>query len=148
MALINVVTEGGIVQEEVFSAEFAIKIDGEILTPAYVEEVEVENNGETVTLTDDCGRQEQRRFNEGLWSVRVTGVVAKEGAIDELLLRDLMTLQEGELVEIISDFEIDGPIEVSNTIIGQTTDIVSIDTGTGEQLAFTFQLSLGEQDSQ
>lgn len=147
MAIIRIIDESGIDSVEVFSAKVGIKIDGNVLEPAYVEEIEVENNGEVVQITDDCGRQEQRRPNEGLWTIQIQGIITKEGDDGDFLLRDAMKLQEGELIELISDFEIEGPIVVSNVICGQSTDIVDIDIGNGPQLAFSFQITLGEEDS-
>lgn len=139
------------------STPFSIKLDttgdGEadtLFSPAVTTEVEIENNGDTSTPSDQCGNTERfRTTNEG-WSIRVTGIVTaneREGNLSMQMLRDLVA--PADAVQIRCDL-ISGQVAVSNTLLTQPNDLVSIQTvdTQGEEKAFEFQLQLGESQSE
>jgi hypothetical protein len=137
-------------ETRIVSSRFAIELDGDLYSPAVVEEFEIENNGDTSTVADQCGNTErQRTTNEG-WTIRVNGIVTgndnREGNLSMPLLRD--TIAAMDTVTIVSDL-ISGTFEVSNTLLSDSSEYHSIRTADteGDEQAFDFQLQLGESSS-
>lgn len=135
------------------STEFAIKRDGQIKQPAVTTEIEIENDGNTERTTDQCGNTERRRRSNKGWLIRVTGIVTANDERNRNLslqfLRDVVANAESVLIR--SDVTGSGltRFEVSNTVITQSSDLVSVETGEtdGPEQAFEFQLQLGESEA-
>lgn len=137
-------------ETRIVSSRFAIELDDTLYTPAVVEGFEIENNGDTSTVADQCGNtQRQRTTNEG-WTIRVNGIVTgndnRNGNLSMPLLRD--TIADLDTVTIVSDL-LSGTFEVSNTLLSDSNEYHSIRTTDtdGDEQAFDFQLQLGESAS-
>lgn len=142
--------ETAVVEQTLPTTEFAVKIDGILYRPAITTNVEIENDGDVTRVQDQCGHTEANRTTNQGWSIRVQGIITgnegREGNLSLALLRD--TIANRDSVEIRSDV-ISGRYEVSNTVITQANDLVSINTNdtNGEEKAFEFQLQLGQSES-
>lgn len=149
---------GSTVEREVqlSTTEFSVKLDttgsGEpdtLFSPVVTQSVEIENDGDSTTPSDQCGNTERRRTTNEGWSIRVSGIVTANERGSNLslqLLRDVIA--PADSVQIRSDV-LSGEVSVSNTVITQSSDLVSIvtDETEGEEKAFEFQLQLGESQS-
>jgi hypothetical protein len=142
-----------VTEKRISSTEFAVKIDGQLFRPAVTTQVEIENDGDVSATTDQCGNTERdRQANQG-WSVRVQGIVTgnddRGGNLSMQLLRDVIAT--ADTIKVRSDVTGSSVtrLEVSNTVITQTSDLVSIQTEDtdGEEQAFEFQLQLGESEA-
>lgn len=149
---VTFVDERGNVTEETFaSTRFTAKIDGVTYSPAVVHNVEIENDGDTTSPQDQCGHTERRRTGENGWAIRVQGIVTgnedRTGNLSLQLLRDVIASMSE--LKIRSDV-ISGTYEVSNVVITQSNDLVSIqsDDTHGAEMAFQFQLQMGESQSE
>jgi hypothetical protein len=142
-----------VTERRISTTEFAVKIDGQLYRPAVTTQVEIENDGDVSTTTDQCGNTERdREANQG-WSVRVQGIVTgnddRGGNLSMQLLRDVIAT--ADTIKVRSDVTGSSVtrLEVSNTVITQASDLVSIQTAdtNGEEQAFEFNLQLGESEA-
>lgn len=114
------------------------------LQPALVTNVDITNSEEMSTISDQCGRTETRGAADLNWDIAVEGLVTKDSNNPNRFdLQDLKTLKGADELTIISDIHT-GPVIVREISISQTNDLVSIDVGDGDELAFPFQLQLRE----
>lgn len=158
MAIINVVGAGGIERVELKPVDVIIAVDqngdGNFtrFSPAAVRNMEIENDGEVESITDMCGRTESDRRSDENWEVIIDGIVTSEGFtteeqggrfISNLTLQDLKNIKDAAAIRLESALH-SGPMELSNVVISQSSSIVSIDVGAGEQTAFEFNLQLRE----
>lgn len=141
---------------EISSTGFYVKFDNEhpteLYSPAITKDIEIENDGELSRTQDQCGNTEKHRSANNGWSIRVKGIVTanedREGNLSLQLLRD--TIATSETIQIRGD--VIGKdfrrVEVSNTVISQSTDLVSVQTKStdGKEKAFEFQLQLGQSE--
>lgn len=132
------------------STEFAVKVDGELLQPEITTKVEIENDGEMSTSQDQCGHTSRTRTGNNGWVVTVNGLVTdndlRDGNLSLQTLRDVVaTMSEAK---IRSDI-VSGTYEVSNVVITQPNDLVSIETDSthGEESAYEFHVQFGESES-
>lgn len=138
------------VEREIPTTDFAVKLDGQLRHPAITTNVEIENDGDISRQSDQCGNTQTRRVTNKGWTIRVQGIVTKnDGRQENLslqLLRDVIATAES--IQIRSDV-ISGTFEVSNVVITQANDLVSVNTfdTDGKEQAFEFQLQLGESQS-
>lgn len=138
-------------ERPISTSTFYVKIDGERYSPAITTELEIENGDGTAALTDQCGNTERRKLNDMGWSIRVSGILtmndAREGNLSLQMVRD--TVAQMDSITIGSDI-ISGEIVVTNIIITQTGDLVSINTRStdGDEKAVEFQMQLGETESE
>lgn len=146
------VVDGGrqVVEETFVTTEFVVKIDGQKYSPVLTTEVEIENDGDTATATDQCGHTERDRVTDNGWAIRVNGIITasdRTGNLSLALMRDVIATASD--LKIRTDV-IEGRFEVSNVLVTQTSDLVSINTGDtdGDEQAFQFQLQLGESESE
>lgn len=137
-------------EETISSTEFAVKLDGVLYSPEITTEVEMENDGDISNTADQCGNTEREKINNGGWNLTVQGVVTgnddRHGNLSLQLLRDVIAPMD--TIRVRSDIA-EGEFEVSNTVITQTGDLVSVETKStdGEEKAFEFQLQLGESSA-
>lgn len=148
---IEYITEGGQrTERDISSTRFSVKIAGEYRSPAVTREVEIENNGDQSVSRDQCGNIERRRQSNDGWAVRVTGIVTSNDVRRDNLslqkLRDVVANMDS--VEIVSDVT-SGEYTVSNTVITEANDLVSVQTPDtdGREQAFEFNLQLGDTES-
>lgn len=133
------------------STEFAVKMDGRQYQPAVTTDVEIENNGDLTRTQDQCGHTSAARTTNNGWSITISGIVTgndgRDGNMSVQMLRDVVA--PATSVQIRTDL-ISGQFEVSNTVITQPNDLVSVQTNEtdGEEKAFEFQLQLGETNSE
>lgn len=111
--------------------------------PTVVQSVEYDHKGGTSSITTVCGESESRRTSDNLPDITIEGVIVK----DEI--EDMKNLKRGEEITLISDVH-KGQIYVRRVTIGQDTDVVEYvpDGNEERQLAFSFQLQLGQLDGQ
>lgn len=139
------------VKRTLSTSRFVVKIDGQRYSPEITANIEIENDGGTERTTDQCGNTERSRTSNKGWAIRVTGIVtgndARQSNLSLQLLRDVIAQES--TISITSDI-ISGEFEVSNTVITQSSDLVSINTPDteGEESAFEFQLQLGQSESE
>ncbi|UBF23175.1 hypothetical protein M1M34_gp024 [Haloarcula tailed virus 2] len=116
--------------------------------PAITQDVLIENDNETSSVRDQCGRVENR--NQGSKGIRYTveGILTNENVeaddptvANNLKPSDVIDLQNFTTLRMISDID-SSEIIVKNFSLRQNTDIISIDTGSGSKQAFPFQLQL------
>lgn len=118
--------------------------------PAIVTDVEIENDGDMNTVSDQCGNAERESDTRRGWVVRISGIITgNENRFQNLSLayiRDELARQDS--IYIVTDV-ISGQFEISNIVISQASDLVSIETKDteGPEKAFEFQLQLGESQS-
>jgi hypothetical protein len=150
LAQIQIVGGNGRETVELSSTSFAAKLDGQIYRPAVTTSVEIENDGDVSATKDQCGHTERKRVGNQGWQIRVQGMVTantlRQGNLSMQQLRDVIA--QSDEIEIISDV-LSGTFAVSNVVITQPNDLVSIVTEdtNGEEKAFEFQLQLGESES-
>lgn len=138
------------VKRTIPTTEFAVKLDGQLYQPAITTNVEIENDGEQSRTADQCGHTERNRVGNKGWQITIQGIITgndnRRGNLSLALLRDVIAVSE--TIQIRSDI-ISGEFEVSNTVITQASDLVSIQTSdtNGEEKAFEFQMQLGESNS-
>jgi hypothetical protein len=152
---VKVIAESGgsevVTTQKVSSSTFFVKIDGERYSPVVTTEVEIENGDGTESVTDQCGNTERRKLSDMGWSIRVTGLITsndqRSGNLSLQMMRD--TVAQMESVTVGTDI-ISGEIVVTNVIITQASDLVSINTvdTEGEEQVFEFQLQLGERSTE
>lgn len=143
-----------VTERPISTTDFAVKMDGQLYRPAVTTNIEIENNGEMSTTQDQCGNTERSREGNMGWSVRVKGIATanddRGGNLSMQMLRDVVATSE--TIKIRSDVTGSSvtELEVSNTVITQASDLVSIQTDDteGEELAFEFQLQLGESEAE
>lgn len=139
------------VSKTIPSTEFVVKIDNTLYRPAITTEVEIENDGETTTTRDQCGHVERSRTGDDGWRIRAQGIVtgntSRDNNLDLQLLRD--EVASASDLKVRTDM-IAGFFEVSNTVITQSSDLVSINTNDtdGTEKAFEFQIQIGEDSSE
>ena len=113
-----------------------------IFYPAVVESVEYDHEGEVSSLMSACGETENRRSGDHLPDVTI------EGVLTESQLPEIKTLDQGQETTVISDIH-SGRVLVKRVTITQNTDIIEYVPDNGEsELAFAFQLQLGQPDDE
>jgi hypothetical protein len=145
------------VRERIISTvEFSVKLDtdsdGEpdtLFTPIITEDVEMENASDQSEVQDQCGNTERRRASNQGWSITVKGMVTaaeRYGNLDLATLRDVVAPADDIIIR--SDI-INGEFALNNTLIGQRSDLVSINTvdTDGDEKVYDFQLQIGETES-
>lgn len=145
-----------VTEETLSSQQFGVKLDttgdgnpDTVFNPAVTTQVEIENSGEVSKTSDQCGNTQRSRTTTEGWLVRVQGIVTDVERGNNLTLSTLRdTVASSDTVPIRSDL-LSGTIVVSNVVITQASDLVSIQTedSFGEEKAFEFQLQLGEEES-
>lgn len=144
----------GQVQERsvsVRTTEFFITVEDQQFTPAVVTNVEIEHDGDVADPQDQCGNVERTKTSNKGWNVRVEGIVTandeRPGNLSMQLMRDYVATTDS--VSVRSDL-FEGEIVVSNVVITQSNDLVSVNTHEtdGQEMAFEFQLQLGEEETQ
>jgi hypothetical protein len=146
MARIKLVNDAGeIVEEELISREArVIPSDDGIseFSPSVVQDIEYDHKGSTSSITTVCGETENRRNADELPDLTI------EGVITEPEIPDIKNLKNGEQITFISDIH-SGDVYVKRVTINQSTDILSfVDDSGNEELAFAFQLQLGQPDGE
>lgn len=142
---------GNVVEREIPTTEFQVKIDGTKYAPEIVTNLEIENDGEVSRTQDQCGHTVRNKTGSGGWLVRVQGIItgndARGGNLSLAMVRDV--LNSMDTAEIRSDI-ISGSYEVSNIVITQSNDLVSVNTQRteGQEKAFEFQIQFGESESE
>lgn len=151
LSQIQILDEEGVSQiVDIPSTNFSIKVDGRLRSPAVTTTVEIENDGDVSATKDQCGHTERKRVGNQGWQIRVSGMItANTTRQDNLSMQQMRdVVAQSEEVRIISDV-LSGVFAVSNVVITQPNDLVSIVTEStnGEEKAFEFQLQLGESES-
>lgn len=144
---------GGRVEREVVfpDSAFAIEIDGQRYKPAVTTQVEIEKSPDNEVIMDQCERSERGRGGSRGWQVRVQGIITgnddRAGNLSLQKMRD--TVGSMDEITIYSDI-FSGTIVLSNIVITQASDLVSIQTKdtVNEEDAYEFQLQLGETESE
>lgn len=125
---------------EVFDIDFAAQ-EG-LFYPAVVNSVEYDHEGQMSSITSTCGETENRRSGDNLPDVTIDGIIT------ESQLQDAKTLEQGQQITVISDVH-SGNVLVKRVTITQSTDVMYYHTDGGdEELAFSFQLQLGQPDDE
>jgi hypothetical protein len=152
---IEVVVDDGsggttVTERTIPSTSFAVILDDIAYEPAICRRVEAENGGNDNTTSDQCGNTERNRTGNDGWKVTVSGIITGADRPQNLSLPTLRDVVAGsDSIEISSDV-ISGTYELSNVLIGQEEDLVSVQTVNtdGKEKAFDFQLQLGETQSE
>lgn len=119
----------GVNDTEIYETEFS---------PAVVQSVEYDHRGQSSSITSVCGETENRRESDEKPDLTVEGIITEDQ------ISDAKSLKRGEEITLISDVH-EGTVFVKRLTIEQSNDIVRIIPEDGEeQLAFSFQLQLGE----
>lgn len=151
MAVVTVINEEGQeVQYEPQDSSFQLVVDGTAKTPAVTQTIEVESNQRQAKTGTQCGETRQSNIASDPFKVTVQGIVTNATDGTSLSVSDLLfEVQEGDFVTINSDFPITTSLEVTNVVVTQSQDLVSVDTPQtdGFETAFTFQLQLGAEQS-
>ena len=159
MVLVNIISGGGggfaTETVEIRSVPIQIVIDGTRYAPAAVRGIDMENDGDVETITDQCGRTESERRSDKNWKVIIDGIVTAEeyqtrdsgSFVQNLTLEELQNIKnagsirlEGEMFDVLNRSS--EPLVLDNVVVGQSNDLVSVDVGAGEQIAYEFQLQL------
>lgn len=148
----NVGGSDEVIERTLPSTQAIIKEDEDALPyePAIVTDVEIESDGDMNTVSDQCGNAERESETNRGWVVRIQGIITgNEDRLQNLslaYLRDVVATSDSVFVRTDA---ISGQFEVSNVVITQTSDLVSIQTQdtNGEEKAFEFQLQLGESQA-
>lgn len=135
---------------DVDNTEFAVELDGAEYRPEITTEVEIEYDGDNSSPRDQCGNMERSRVGSSGWLVRVTGIITANGSRRENLDLELFKnfLAPSDELTIVSEV-INGTFVMSNAVITQPNDLVSVQTVNtdGEERAYEFQLQLGEESN-
>lgn len=155
MAQVTVVDDGGQTRTiDISESTFGVIINGDVKHPAATQSVEVESNGQMEKTGTQCGTTRQQRTASDPFSITVECIVVSEdstSAPDALTVRDVLYgLQSGSEVFIESAFPIDSPQVVSNVLVRQETELISVKTKftNGEATAFRCQLQFGAEESE
>lgn len=155
MAVVTVIPDGGgqPIEREVSESTFGVYIDGEIYYPAATQSLEVESNGNVEKTGTQCGTKRQQRTSEDPYSITAECIVtlADQSTANALTVRQVLKdITEGEDVRITSAFPIDSALEVSNVLVRQETELISVNTDRtdGEATAFRCQLQLGAEQTE
>lgn len=146
MTSIRIVDEvGEVVEREVLSRDAAVIPEDDNLerfVPSVVQRVEYDHKGQTSSLTSVCGETENRREGDNNPDITIEGIVTT----DEI--PQAKQLKEGQEITLVSDVH-QGQVFVKSLTIEQTQDLIHYipDESDEEQLAFTFQLQLGQPGS-
>lgn len=158
MAIIRVVEQdidgnSTITTQDVFQTDdVTFKINGVNFQAAVILDMEMELDGDFSSISDQCGRTENRRRGDSGWTLTIDGIVTPEEP--NTVLRSNETpanLSLARLKEIGSAAQLevnslltgkDTLYEVKNIVIKQSNDLIDIDVGDGPQDAIQFQLQL------
>jgi len=148
--VVTIVDGGGAPSEvDVQSPRFYIRLEGQDLHPVLVDRLQIENSGESSTITVDCGDTERRKTANKGWVVEVEGLVttndSRPGNLSMQKLRDVIA--PSDTVDVHSAL-LRGSIVVSNVVIG-SDDAIEIETGrtNGREKCWAFRMTLGEEES-
>lgn len=147
---VSVSTSSG-TEERELQTSFAIKVDEQYRYPPVVNQVEVESNSDQSTTSDMCGNTRRENFGSDGLQYTVRGIATFSSRERNLSVPDLLSLSEGDNVEIRTDFKRDGFVKVSNVVCTQTQNLngVRIPGETdGTENAVEFQIQLGKEESQ
>lgn len=142
--------EGNVVEEEITTTDFYVDVNGEFHRPVITNEIEIENDSDMTSVSDQCGNVERNTVGNQGWKIRATGLVTGNDSRPNNLslskIRDVVALSDTITIE--SDL-ISGEFELSNTVITQSSDVAAIQTNAtnGIESAYSFQLQLGETDT-
>jgi len=137
---------------ELVQTPFAIRVDGSgFKQPEVTREMEIENDSNMTSVSDQCGNVERNTLGNQGWNIRVSGIVTNERRENNLSLQELRDIiAPSDTIEIQSEI-IGGAaeFELSNTVITQRSDIPAIRTPSTNDIeqAFEFQLQIGETDT-
>lgn len=141
MASIRVINDNGEVETQKVLSRGAsvIPADREVFDPAVVQSVEYDHRGGSTSVTSVCGETENRRTSDKEPDITIEGVITDDQ------IPAAKGLKKGEEVTLVSDIH-QGEVYVKRLTISQSTDIIHYipDGEKNEQLAFTFQLQLGQ----
>jgi hypothetical protein len=150
MPSVRVVNDDGeIVTQEVLSRNCSVlkymyeegdeRVYDDEFSPSVVQRVEYDHRGQSSSVTSVCGETENRRESDQQPDITV------EGIITEPEIPSLKDLKRGDEITLISDVH-QGHVYVKRVTIEQSTDIIKYipDESDQEELAFTFQLQLGQ----
>jgi hypothetical protein len=165
-ANLKVINENGEEQYvSVDSETFQIETEEAVYEPAIVQEIEWENDGKQTETSDQCGNTKRARTRQENRSATVRGICTDTrrqiGSAEDG--RPIYNLTASEIHNNLgtaatsSQFTADstvsiitqlysGDIEIGNTVVRQQQDLVSINMGAGDELAFKFQIQLGATD--
>lgn len=135
---------------ETTSTQFFVNIGGKKFSPAVTTNIELENDGDIADPQDQCGNVERTKVSNKGYNIRIEGIATmnqeREGNLSMQLIRDYVGGADD--VDIRCDL-FEGTIVVSNIVITQSSDLVSIQTvdTEGEEKAVEFQLQLGEKET-
>lgn len=120
--------------DEVYESEF---------TPAVVQRVEYDHRGQSSSTTSVCGETENRRESDEQPDITVEGIITEDQ------IPDAKSLKRGDEITLISDVH-QGDVYVKRLTITQSNDVIRYipDGDSEEQLAFSFQLQLGQPGGQ
>lgn len=142
MARLQVRGEDGTIQErEVISRNVAvIPSEGSEFAPAVAQRVEYDHEGQTSSITTECGETENRREADEKPDLTIEGVITEDQ------LDPIKQLKRGDEITLVSDVH-KGEVFVRRTTIEQSQDLISyVDEDGTERLAFSFQLQLRQPE--
>lgn len=150
MALVRFEGGGSGGSEDVYipTTDFVLVLDGQRFTPAATTEIQLENDGEMESVTDQCGRTEQARTSDFNWTMKVNFVIAdgrfQVGSANNMSMADLKSIRSADTVEVESAPH-SGTMELDNITIRQRNDLVSISLGDDSEYdAYECRLNLKE----
>lgn len=155
MAKTVIINELGVqetVERNSSSFKLIIDEDGDqrALAPAVTQSIEVESNAVTARTGTLCGDKTMEATATDPFKVTIQGIVGGGDTAGALSLRNLLfDVHEGDFVRMVSDWPIDSALEVSNVVTTQEESLVEVDSHwtDGAEKAFSFTLTLGEQES-
>lgn len=154
MVEVRVIDDGGNERLIEFSeSTFGVDIDGVIHRPAATQSIEVESNGNTERTGTQCGDMKQRTTSTDPFKVTVECIITFDNETNGprvLTVRDVLyEIREGDSVTIDSKFPIEQAMTVSNVLVTQDSELVSVNTRytDGEAKAARCQLQFGAEET-
>lgn len=107
--------------------------------PEVVQRVEYDHSGQTSSITTVCGETENRRESDEQPDVTIEGIITSGN------IPAIKSLKKGEEITLVSDIH-QGSVLVKRVTIEQNADVTHYipEEGGDEELAFKFQLQLGQ----
>lgn len=163
---VTIIGEDGTEQtQRIQSDTFQIETENVVYEPAIVEEIEWENDGKQQQTSDQCGNTKRARTRQQNRTVTIRGIATdnqrQTGTAENgkevrnmtasNIANNLGTQATSSQFGAQSDVQMvsslyTGSIMIGNTVARQVSDLISIDVGVGEELAYRFQIQLGATD--
>lgn len=133
------------------NSSFQLFIDGDAHEPAVTQRIEVESNSTQATTGTQCGTQKTINTSTDPFQVTVEGIITNSDLPEELTVENLLfDVNEGDELQFTSDFPSLGFMKVSNILVEQVEDVISVQTAglhDFPETAFRFQIQFGQENN-